>query len=300
MWKSKIAAAPAAIRQFCTHVPVKAKLACIVFLGLLSLRWWMLQNEAIADADRALSLLSQDMAIVAACRNRNQHLLTSLASWRSVPNAGIFIVDWGSSTPVLDALRTAASSSAQSNEEATTQAKPARIHVVRIDPSNATSWRLSSAVNLAASMVDGGQSSSNCIDCSLSQNINATYLLKLDCDHKLDAEFLQRNRDALLQMTQSKAFLAGNWAASRTENDLHVNGAVLLKREAFQEVNGYDERFDTYGFDDEDLYRRLAKAGYQRLDFALDSVLHIQHSDKLRDLSSAVQVPSCRVLLSLW
>ncbi|WP_245984213.1 glycosyltransferase family 2 protein [Gillisia mitskevichiae] len=43
-----------------------------------------------------------------------------------------------------------------------------------------------------------------------------------------------------------------------------VNGMILASKEAFLEVNGFDEFFHFYGSEDEDLFARMEKVGYKR------------------------------------
>ena len=44
-------------------------------------------------------------SILTTCRDREQYLLKSLATWRALPVAEIVIVDWGSTRPLRDLLR---------------------------------------------------------------------------------------------------------------------------------------------------------------------------------------------------
>ena len=46
--------------------------------------------------------------------------------------------------------------------------------------------------------------------------------------------------------------------------------------------NGYNERIVTYGYEDDDLFERLERAGLTRRDVDLDTVHHIPHDDLAR------------------
>ena len=47
-------------------------------------------------------------------------------------------------------------------------------------------------------------------------------------------------------------------------------------------MNGYNERIVTYGYDDEDLIRRLRESGLTARPLELDTLRHIPHSDESR------------------
>ena len=96
-------------------------------------------------------------------------------------------------------------------------------------------WNLARAYNLAARVATG------------------QLLLKVDSDTYLDPSFLGIHSLRRL----SRAFYAGDWRLAPDENAWHLNGVVLLRREDFNAVAGYDERMRRYGWDDTDLYHRL-------------------------------------------
>ena len=56
-----------------------------------------------------------------------------------------------------------------------------------------------------------------------------------------------------------------------------VNGMILVAKEAMDKVWGLDEFFHFYGSEDEDLFRRLENAGYQRKFYEKDFFLHHWH-----------------------
>ncbi len=63
-------------------------------------------------------------------------------------------------------------------------------------------------------------------------------------------------------------------------------------------MGGYDERFKTYGWEDDDFYSRLQSAGLKYKHFERGKLFHLPHSDRKRtenqevdpsDLSASIQ-----------
>ncbi|KAK1868428.1 hypothetical protein I4F81_010916 [Pyropia yezoensis] len=79
---------------------------------------------------------------------------------------------------------------------------------------------------------------------------------------------------------------------SRDDNELHLNGAAVVGRADFWAVGGYDERLQAYGYDDEDLYARLAGRGLARLNVSYDAIWHVPHGNERR---SALPFPRARI-----
>ncbi|WP_157769992.1 galactosyltransferase-related protein [Ruegeria profundi] len=100
----------------------------------------------------------------------------------------------------------------------------------------------------------------------------------------LDAGFFQLNPTDTARLT------AGNWRQAKSGQS-HVNGFFVVGRDALLAVNGFNERIVTYGWDDDDLYERLTKAGVQRKDVDPDTIRHIDHSDLRR-----IEHPKCKPL----
>ncbi|CDF38926.1 unnamed protein product [Chondrus crispus] len=78
------------------------------------------------------------------------------------------------------------------------------------------------------------------------------------------------------------------WEHAKTENEQHLNGVFLARAEDFRRINGYDERINTYGWDDSDLYARLGSEGagtdlgLRPVEIRPGAVSHMQHGDALR------------------
>ncbi|EDM37813.1 hypothetical protein PBAL39_15349 [Pedobacter sp. BAL39] len=71
-----------------------------------------------------------------------------------------------------------------------------------------------------------------------------------------------------------------------THNIKHVNndvlGRICVRREDFQNVNGYDERMKHYGFDDFDLANRLEGLGLRKLQISKHFLSAVKHSNATR------------------
>lgn len=133
-----------------------------------------------------------------------------------------------------------------------------RLKLLRVD--GETQWILSRAYNLAvrASSYDT--------------------LIRTDCDYTLSTSFTTVHH---LDDT-APSFFAGNYHQSRNENEVHLNGAMYIKRQHFLAVGGYDERIQTYGWDDEDLYTRLIHSGLKKHNISYDHITHVPHDDTAR------------------
>lgn len=201
----------------------------------------------VADVASSLSGRSENfggVAIVAACMNRQEALKRVLPTWLSVSGVKeIVIVDWNSSPPLKPLVH---------------PEKDSRLKLYRVNKES--SWVLSRAYNLAMNMT------------------RQKYVIRTDCDYALDGDILSAHD---LNETET-GFYSGNWKMARNENEIHLNGAMILKRKVFWDVGGYDERIQTYGWDDEDLYTRLAACNVQKLNVSYDHVNHISHDDGKR------------------
>jgi len=61
-----------------------------------------------------------------------------------------------------------------------------------------------------------------------------------------------------------------------------LNGALLVRRADLLAIGGYDERVQTYGWDDEDLFRRLVAAGAAQRALDYGCLRHVPHGDRAR------------------
>lgn len=105
------------------------------------------------------------------------------------------------------------------------------------------------------------------------------YVFKVDCDYVVEEGAIIRHA---LAEKAGDVFFTGYYMNARDANEMHLNGAMVVSRRRFWAVGGYDERVQSYGYDDEDLYKRLLHAGMKRLNVSYDEVRHIEHADKSR------------------
>lgn len=186
------------------------------------------------------------ISIVACCMNRHATLRKTLQSWQDVGNVSeIVVVDWSSDPPLRRLI-----------SELGADIDP-RVRVLRVE--NETSWVLTRAYNLGI--------------------VATSYdtIIRTDCDYSLAADFVD------VHPLNETVFYAGNYAYARDENEAHLNGAVYVSRKNFLDIGGYDERIQTYGWDDEELYARLQRVGgLQKLNLSYDHVTHVPHDDKER------------------
>lgn len=165
-------------------------------------------------------------AISTACMNRYDELAQVLPSWLCLNPSQILILDWGSSVSI---------------EEYLTErfgVLPS-VKVVRHEPTHGR-WKLTHAFNLALSLA------------------NAQYILKLDCEHEVSPELLRVLHFAPNEFQRFRSL-------HQSEYSRYVNGAFFCPKCLLKDVNYYDERIDTYGWDDSDLYTRLSEIASSRI-----------------------------------
>nr|CCF78634.1 hypothetical protein RGS1_70340 [Rubrivivax gelatinosus S1] len=191
------------------------------------------------------------VSIVAACMNRQTNLLKVLPSWLASDVDEIIIVDWSSTEPVWPML---------------SGFDDPRLKVVRID--DEPRWILTHALNVGLRLA------------------RHEIVFKLDADIALAPDFLVANRFGPTE------FVRGFWktAVDAGESDQrYVNGSFGARKADLRQIRYYNERIQTYGWDDSDLYARLSgslgRAG--RL-LAHGSLRHIEQSEAQRLENQAV------------
>lgn len=208
--------------------------------------------EDAGDEYKPDNSIAAGFSVVTCCMNRNDHLAQSLPTWLVHPEVDeVIIVDWSSRIPVSITLDQAGM-------------QDARIRILRVEDEG--TWILSHAYNLGFRAASRDK------------------IIKVDSDIMLDAGFFQLNP------TDTSRLTAGNWRQAKSGQS-HVNGFFVVGRDALLAVNGFNERIVTYGWDDDDLYERLTKAGVQRKDVDPDTIRHIDHSDLRR-----IEHPKCKPL----
>lgn len=195
------------------------------------------------------------VSLVACCMNRHDTLRQTLPTWLDIPHVNeIVVVDWSSSPPLIDMIHNIT--------------RDRRVKVIRVESER--DWVLSRAYNLGIGAASREE------------------ILRTDCDYKIERGFVRAHelnvddKEYLSKGGRRSRFFAGNYNKARDENEVHLNGAVFIRREDFMKVGGYDERIQTYGWDDEDLYNRLARAHVEKHDINYDHVKHVPHNDGTR------------------
>ena len=172
-------------------------------------------------------------------------LRRSLPTWlaQTTPFTEIVVVQWGGNENPQDVM-------------------PDDERIVFVEVRGTKRWILSHAYNLGIAIAKGD------------------VIYKMDTDYLLSTEFATTYQI----LTTSTSFWAGNWEMYPVDqrNKRNINGCVVLARAAFEEANGYNERVIEYGFDDEDLYRRLIKLGWQRRNILYGQIEHIEHGNAIR------------------
>lgn len=199
------------------------------------------------------SAVKKGVSLVAVCMGRHDTIKKTAPAWLAVNAVDeVILVDWSSDPPLEPIVHSLPNSQ--------------RINVLRVN--NEPSWVLSRAYNLA---------------------INSTsysHVIRTDCDYHIEPNFITAHSVLFDEdkdpKSEKRSFYAGNYNLARNENEVHLNGAVFIRRADFLGIGGYDERIQTYGWDDEDLYNRLADANLTKLDISYDHVSHVEHGNSGR------------------
>jgi glycosyltransferase involved in cell wall biosynthesis len=183
------------------------------------------------------------VSIVNCCRNRTENLLKALPTWLAHQTVReVIIVDWTSDESVRQSL----------DENGF---KDKRIKVVRVD--NEPRWILSYAFNLGFRLA------------------RHELILKVDADITLKSDFFDKNP------LMAGTFIAGDWTKAEKGQE-HINGFFYLRSKDLLKIKGFNEYITTYGWDDDDIYSRLATSGLQRVCVDTKSIYHIPHDDASR------------------
>jgi glycosyltransferase involved in cell wall biosynthesis len=172
----------------------------------------------LSDRDRSVPL--PGVSLVAACMNREENLMKVVRSWLATRADEIIVVDWSSTSEIGPALH------ALGNP---------RLKVIRID--GEAHWILTHALNV------GLRSAAHEV------------VFKVDCDIELAPDFMEKNAP------RPGEFVRGFWKSGleqRGEGQQYINGNFGAYKTDLRAANYFDERIQTYGWDDSDLYHRLS------------------------------------------
>jgi|GEM_PF-1512078 len=202
------------------------------------------EQKTLSDLEKRQVL--PGISLVSCSMNRNENLLTSLESWLQLNVDEIIIIDWSSQVPVSEALK-------HINDE--------RIKIIRVNGEK--HWILSYAFNIGLRFAKYEK------------------IYKLDADIKVKPNFLEQNH------IDKNQFVRGSWKIALEQNNpkqIHVNGSFGCHKVHLQEIGYFNEYIRTYGWDDSNLYQRLAyDCGLGQKFLSPDSLVHIEqkNSDRL-------------------
>jgi hypothetical protein len=212
-----------------------------------------------------------NVSIICACKNREESLRISLQSWLCFDQIKeIIIVDW-SSDKSLNYLTSIDS----------------RIKIITVK--NEKHFNLSQPLNLAAKIATGDA------------------ILKVDCDYILNPyhSFFKNYK------LDEGSFISGNpnmknyevWTGDRFAIDIknmhivdiydyvvtythyfkYLKGMLFVHRNIFEQIGGFNEGIDSYGWEDSDIIHRLELLGLEHRRINYDhSLIHIPHPDRKR------------------
>lgn len=129
--------------------------------------------------------------------------------------------------------------------------KDDRIKIVRVE--NKTYYNQSKASNLKVRLA------------------KSNHILSIDCDIKITSDFFNYHP------MDDVNFFYGNVG-------IHpgTTGTCLISKEMFEDVNGYNELMDGWGFHDVDFYKRLKQYGFKGRFLNHSKISHIEHDENSR------------------
>jgi hypothetical protein len=101
-------------------------------------------------------------------------------------------------------------------------------------------------------------------------------LLRIDSDVQITPKFFERH-----PLERDDLFWTTSWDHC-SGNDCHLYGTVYSRRKNFLLVNGYNERLQSYGFEDDDIYHRMLAAGLKRGSADGSTMKHLPHDEASR------------------
>lgn len=194
------------------------------------------------------------ISAVYACMDREANLIQSIKSWIDVPEITEFIVvDWSSSKPLI------------SNPTILEWTQSRNLKIYRVNDQKYFS--LPKAYNLAVSKTTN------------------KIILKLDSDYKnLNSSWMKYLLITDKQELQN-FYIIGEWLFGRS-----LSGFLLVNKKDFVM---YNENFKGWGFDDYDIYTRIAKTHKFLTGIIffniMDYIYHIPHSDFERTMNYEIK-----------
>lgn len=182
------------------------------------------------------------VSITTGCMNRADFLIRALPTWLRIPEVDqVVIVDWCSTPPLNSVL----------------EIYDPRIRIVRVDGHEF--WRPALCHNLEWRVATGD------------------WILRLDSDILLSEEFVKKH------LPTDGVFWAGDWCKipKSEPNKISLSGILFAARDDLRFVNGFNERHLGYGYDDDEMYARMATE-IERRDINIDLADHLPHGNRER------------------
>lgn len=204
----------------------------------------MLPTIAVNRSDKSSD--DEGFSIVCGVMNRAEPLRYTIPTFlQQALVRQIVLIDWNSRVPLIESLA-----------ELDIPGWPdPRVVIIRVE--DQPHWSLAKAINLGVRLV------------------NQAVTLKIDADILI-------LRDVDPSLTQvGECFIAGNWRLESCDQ-IHLSGTTMFGTEDFRNVGGYDERINSYGWEDDDLYHRLETQGIKRCNLDHRKFFHLPHSDAKR------------------
>ena len=174
--------------------------------------------------------MNQTVAIISTCKNRQEMLSVSLASWlanRSVSE--IVITDWSSNFSLQYLSKI-----------------DSRITIVRVE--NQVYFHKTRALNLALN------------------HVTSQVILQMDVDYILNP-YYNLIRD--LEVSVDEFVVGDGWTGAIDQGPswdffAPTNGFLCVHKEALDKVGGYNEELKGWGYEDADIQNRLWSIGLRR------------------------------------
>lgn len=179
--------------------------------------------------------------IITACMNRNSNLKEAIKSWIKVKDLNQIVI--------VDY------NSKKQVSETLKDINSNLIKIVRVD--NVKKWCLTKAFNLAIKCVDYSN------------------IYKLDCEDIITDDIIIKNP------INKYSFFRGDYKKAKSTSELQINGKLFCNYFNLIKINGYNENITTYGWDDDDIYKRLKNKLTEKI-IDIKYFKFISHDDKSR------------------
>lgn len=197
-------------------------------------------------------MASKGISLVFPVMNRTEILLQTVPTWlKSSQFDELIIVDWSSKPPVIEDSKVQSSVLSDS-----------RVKIIRVQNEDfflTPSYALNLGITKAA-------------------NDN---ILKLDIDYQLVTDEFFDHLHKLINYLDRYFFIAdANYC------DISLTGLVFFYRSYFLQLNGYNESFRGWGFEDLDLYDRMSTIIQKTMIKNIEKfVYHLPHNNQLRQIN---------------